>query len=123
MDARDDANAVDWSLYRWVTVDVAMYVDVEVADHDLLVIEVVVVDDVVVMDDEPAQTRGAKQSTMLYLCCWNFTLLYNIITSTDWYLGLSSRETLLLANSSYTWDTNSLLGYIPNTHQETQQAF
>ena len=40
MDASDDADAVDWSCCRCVAVDVALDVDVEVADRDIAVVEV-----------------------------------------------------------------------------------
>ena len=56
MDAGDDVDAVDWSCRRCVAVDVVVYVDVDVA-----VVEVVVVDGVVVMDDETAQSRRRKK--------------------------------------------------------------
>ena len=57
MNAGDDADAVDWSCCRYVVVDVALYFDVEVADHDdVAIVEVAVVDGVVVVDEEAAQS-------------------------------------------------------------------
>ena len=63
MNAGDDADAVDWSCWRCVAVDVA--INVEVADHgDVVVVEVVVVDGVVVVDDEAAQSRSRKKNAL-----------------------------------------------------------
>lgn len=61
MDARDDVNVVDWSCCRCVAVDVDCDINVEVAGHVVVVVEVVLIDGVVIMDDE-----GAKKIT---LCC------------------------------------------------------
>ena len=45
MNVGDDVDHVDWSCCRYVAVDVAINVNVEVADHgDVAVVEVVVVD-------------------------------------------------------------------------------
>ena len=65
MNARDDADAVDWSCCRCVAVDQAINVDVEVANHgDVAVVDVVVVDGVVVVDDEAAQSQRRKENAM-----------------------------------------------------------
>ena len=56
MNAGDDADAVDWSCWRCVAVDVA--INVEVADHgDVSVVEVV-------MDDEAAQSLEAQRNAL-----------------------------------------------------------
>ena len=60
MNAGADADAVDWSCCRYVVVDIV--INVEVADHgDVAVAEVVMVDGVVVVDDEAAQSRRHKK--------------------------------------------------------------
>ena len=65
MDASDEADAVDWSCCRCVVVDQAINVDVNVADHgDVAVVEVVVVDGVVIMNDETAQSRRRKKNAL-----------------------------------------------------------
>ena len=62
MDASDDADVVDWSCCRCVVVDQAINVDVGVADHvDVAVVDVLVVDGVVVVDDEAAQSWRRKK--------------------------------------------------------------
>ena len=61
MDVGDDADAIDWSCRRCVVVDVVVCVDVDVADHDVAVVEIIVVDGVVVMNDEAAQSRRRKK--------------------------------------------------------------
>ena len=76
MNAGDDTNAVDWSCCRYVDVDIAINVNVEVADHnDVAVVEVVVVDGVVVVDDEAAQSRRRKKKcAMTELQTWTMHL-------------------------------------------------
>lgn len=65
MNAGDGTDAVDWSCCRCVAVDQVVNVDVEVTDHgDVAVVEVVVVDGVVIMDDETAQSRRRKKNAL-----------------------------------------------------------
>ena len=70
MDASDDADAVDWSCCRCVAVDQATNVDVKVADHG----DVAVVDGLVVVDDEAAQSRRRKKCAVTELQTWTMHL-------------------------------------------------
>jgi hypothetical protein len=67
VDTSADADAVEWSCCRCVVVGIALYVNIEVADHDLAVVEVVVVNDVVsswMM--KPHKERGTKMRYRVY---------------------------------------------------------
>jgi hypothetical protein len=43
VDSVDDADDVDWSCCRLVVVDVTLVVDVEVANHDVVLVDVVLI--------------------------------------------------------------------------------
>jgi hypothetical protein len=76
VDTVDNVNAVDWSWCRSVAVDVALDVDVEVADHGVavvVVVVVVVVDVILVVVGVAAIAKGAKKCAIFFFsffCCW-----------------------------------------------------
>jgi hypothetical protein len=60
VDASGDVEAIDWSCCQCVFVDVVVDVDVEIAKHNVALIDVVVVHIVVVVDGVAAFAGGTK---------------------------------------------------------------